>query len=66
MVDLERLPADEEMMRRWALSSSCYDLSRAQNNVLYALNLYRCRAKSAEQEFARAGAKCERAPLEES
>ena len=54
-VNLERLSADEEMMRLWAFQG-CYDLSRAMNNVLYALNLYRCRAKFAEQELERANA----------
>ena len=54
-VDLDRLSVDEEMMRLWAFQG-CYDLSRAMNNVLYALNLYRCRAKFAEQELERANA----------
>jgi hypothetical protein len=45
-VDLTRLPADEEWLR-------LYGLDVAQN-VLDALDLYRCRAKFYEQELDRA------------
>jgi hypothetical protein len=47
-VDLEKLPADEEWLR-------LYGLDVAQN-VLDALDLYRCRAKFYEQELERANA----------
>jgi hypothetical protein len=47
-VDLAKLPADEEWLR-------LYGLDVAQN-VLDALNFYRCRAKFAEQELERANA----------
>ena len=52
-VDLERLPEDEELVR------SVVPLGRygpRVQNVLDALNYYRCKAKFAEQELARAEA----------
>ena len=46
--DLDKLPADEEWLR-----TSHIGQARATQNVLDALNLYRCRAQFAEQELAR-------------
>jgi len=53
-VDLNRLPADEEIVRTM---TSRPDIStRPVQNVLDALNFYRCRAVFVEQELARANA----------
>jgi hypothetical protein len=51
-VNLKRLPDDEETVRRmgWADPFTPVD---AIQNVLDALNFYRCRAMFAEQELAR-------------
>ena len=60
--DLDKLPADEEMLRQWAKDASRYGFSedgRQVQNVLDALNLFRCRAIFAEQELARADAALE-------
>jgi hypothetical protein len=54
-VDLERLPEDEEWLRTSDLVDRSDD-QRAIQNVLDALNYYRCKAKFAEQELARAEA----------
>jgi len=53
-VDLKRLPADEEIVRTM---TSRLDISaRPVQNVLDALNFYRCRAVFVEQELSRAKA----------
>jgi len=50
-VDLNRLPVDEEVVRTM---TSRLDISpRPVQNVLDALNFYRCRAAFAEQELTR-------------
>jgi hypothetical protein len=58
-VDLKRLPADEEELRVWANNASWHGFSddgRPVQNVLDALNYFRCKAKFAEQELYRAQA----------
>jgi hypothetical protein len=54
-VDLTNIPADEEVVRRIGLTNP-YSYGQAIQNVLDALNLFRCRAKFAEQELERANA----------
>ena len=49
-VDLAKLPADEELLR------TAIPTPRAVQNVLDALNWFRCRAMFAEQELERAQA----------
>lgn len=55
--DLDKLPADEEIVR--VLASRPDVNERPVQNVLDALNLFRCRAKFAEQELAKAEAALE-------
>ena len=51
MIDFERLAADEEMMRAWALNVCQLDLCQGMRNVLQALEHYRRRAHAAEKEL---------------
>lgn len=53
-VDLEQLPDDEEIVRRLGGIGWPNAHGDAIQNVLDALNYYRCKAKFAEQELARA------------
>ena len=53
MIDFERLAADEEMMRAWALYVCQFDLKRSMENVLRALEHYRRRAHAAEKELTK-------------
>ena len=53
-VDLTRLPADEEIVRTLANRPEVNE--RPVQNVLDALNWFRCKAKFAEQELTRANA----------
>jgi hypothetical protein len=53
-VNLAKLPADEEVVRKRYTSE--YVFGKSTQNVLAALNFYRCRAKFAEQELERANA----------
>jgi hypothetical protein len=54
-VDLAKLPADEEIVRQ-AGNALFGDGANSIQNVLDALNWFRCKAKFAEQELARANA----------
>lgn len=53
-VDLAKLPADEETVRQITTVISLQLLAPAIQNVLDALNFYRCLALHREQELARA------------
>src|SRR6185312_33956 len=58
-VDLNRLPLDEEALRKHRIGlneAGHQTLASEVQNVLDALNFYRCRAAFAEQELARANA----------
>ena len=58
-VDLNRLPLDEEALRKHRIGlneAGHQTLASEVQNVLDALNFYRCRAALAEQELSRAKA----------